>query len=193
MERYIPQEYHNKGENMYLNTARIPWYSLREAVAADDTAITVFKYSNFPAVGALLKSGQNGSVDLNSPELMDANGLFLAAWGAGGNNKAITGYKLLGVTRQNGPIITVLSGVMTSGNLNCAVHPLTGATLTSNKWVDTITVTGGLFSGMVEILDSASDRICMLKFDTTILDKIFLEYDEDGSGMTAFNAMICGY
>lgn len=178
---------------MFLNTARIPWYSLREAVAADDTAITVFKYSNFPAVGSAIKTGQNGAVDLNGPELHDANGLYLAAWGAGGDDKTITGYKLLGVTRQNGPIITVLSGVMTSGSLACAVHPLTGATLTSNLWVDTITVTGGLFSGVVEIMDSGNNRICMLRFDTTILDRIFLEYDENADGMTAFNAMICGY
>jgi len=82
---------------------------------------------------------------------------------------------------------------MTSGNQNCAVHPLTGAVLTSNKWVDTITVTGGLLDGTHEILDTGNDRICVLKFDTAILDRIFLEYDEDGSGMTAFNAMICGY
>lgn len=178
---------------MFLNTARIPWYSLREAVTEDDSAITVFKYSNFPAVGSAIKTGQNGSVDLNGPELHDANGVFIAAWGAGGDGKTITGYKILGVTRMNGPIITVLSGVMTSGSLACAVHPLTGATLTTNYWVDTITVTGGLFAGMVEILDVDNDRICMLKFDTMIFDRLFLEYDEDGSGMTAFNAMICGY
>lgn len=177
---------------MYLNTARLPWYSLREAVAADDTAITVFKYSNFPAVGANPEKGQNGAIDLNAPGLKDANSLWIAAWGAGGDDKTITGYKLLGVTRQNGPIITVLSGVMTSGSLACAVHPLTGAALTSNLWVDTITVTGGLLDGHYDILDSGNNRICMLRFDSKILDKLYLEYDENATGMTAFNAMITG-
>lgn len=178
---------------MYVNTARIPWLSLREAVTADDTAITVFKYSNMPAVGANPESGQNGSIDLNGPALKDANGVLIAAWGAGGDGKTITGYKIFGVARSNGPIVLLLGGVMTSGSQVCAVHPLTGATLTSNYWVDTITVTDGLLAGLVEILDSADNRICMLKFDKLIFDRLFMEYDEDASGMTAFNAMICGY
>lgn len=180
---------------MYLNTARLPWLSLREAVAADDTAITDFKHANFPALGtqAGILTGNNGAIDLNWAQLKDANGLMIAGWGAGGDNKAITGYKLLGVARGNGPILTLLSGVMTSGNLDCSVHPLTGAALTSNKWIDTITAAGGIFSGLVDILDSDSDRICIVSFDTKFIEKIFLEYDENTSGMTAFNAMICGY
>lgn len=178
---------------MLLNTARIPWYSLREAVTEDDAAISVFKYSNFPAVGANPEKGQNGAIDLNSPGLRDANSVLIAAWGAGGNDKVITGYKLLGVTRQNGPIITVLEGAMISGSMVCAVHPLTGVTLTTNYWIDTITVTGGLLSGLVEILDLDNNTICMVKFDTLIFDKLFLEYDEAASEITEFNAMICGY
>lgn len=179
---------------MYLNTARLSWLSLREAVTVDDTAITVFKYSNMPDVGALPGRGQNGSIELNGPQLKDANGVFIAAWGAGGDNTVITGYKLYGTVRNNGPIVLLLAGVMTSGAKACAVHPLTGATLTSNLWVDTITATSGLLTGLVEILDSGADGICMLKFDTLIFDKLFLEYDEATSNnMTEFNAMICGY
>lgn len=178
---------------MLLNTARVPWVSLREAVTEDDAAITDFKYDNMPAVGVTPETGQNGSIDLRRAPLQDASGLMLAAWGAGGNNKAITGYKLLGVARTNGPIITLLSGAMISGSLACSVHPLTKATLTSNFWVDTITVTGGVLSDFVSILDSGNDRICMLQFDQTIIEKVFLEYDEDASGMTEFNAMLCGY
>lgn len=180
---------------MYLNTARVPWYSLREAVAADDSAITDFKHSNMPAVGAAYDIGQNGSIDLNCAELKDANGVLIACWGAGGNNKAITGYKILGVTRGNGPIFTLLAGAMISGSLVCSVHPLTAATLSSNYWVDTITVTGGLFSGEndKDILDNGNDRIAMLKFDKKFIDRIFLEYDEDASGMTSFNSMISGF
>ncbi len=182
---------------MYINTARLPWYSLREAVTVDDTAITDFQRANWPARAAdqnTLKTGQNGAVWLNGPELADANGVMIAAWGAGGDDTVITGYKILGVTRKPGPIFTLLSGVMTSGSLACAVHPLTEATLANNYWVDTITVTGGLFSGIVEILDSVSNRICMLKFDTTIIDELWLEYDEATSNnMTEFNSMITGY
>lgn len=178
---------------MLLNTARVPWVSLREAVTVDDSAITDFKYDNMPAVGVTPETGQNGSVDLRQPPLQDASGLMIAAWGAGGDNKVITSYKLLGVARTNGPIVTLLSGVMTSGALACSVHPLTKATLTSNLWVDTITVTGGLLEGITAILDSGNDRICMLQFDQTIFERIYLEYDENSSGMTAFNAIICGY
>ncbi len=182
---------------MYFNTPRLPWYSLREAVTADDSAISDFKRANWPAKATdqnLLKSGQNGVVPLNGPELADANGVMIAAWGAGGDDTVITGYKILGVVRGNGPIFTLLSGVMTSGALVCAVHPLTGVTLTSNFWVDSISVTGGLLNGLHTILDNAGDRICMLKFDTTIFDEIWLEYDEATSNnMTEFNSMITGY
>ncbi len=183
---------------MYINTARIPWLSLREAVTADDTAISGltggFIRSNFPAVGVNPESGQNGAIDLNGPHLNDANGVVFAAWGAGGDNTVITAYRLYGVVRSNGPIILLLEGVMTSGSLACAKHPLTNATLTSNFWVDTITITGGLLSGTAEIWDSANNTMCMVKFDTTIFDQLFLEYDEATSNnMTEFNAMICGY
>lgn len=182
---------------MYLNTARLPWYSLREAVAADDTALSGltggFIRSNFPAVGTTPEIGQNGAIDLAGPLMQDANGVYIAAWGAGGDGKTITAYRIYGITRSNGPIILLLEGVMTSGSLACANHPLTNAALTSNYWVDTITVTGGLLKAVTDILDSGNNTMCMLRFDTTIFDQIYLEYDEYASGMTAFNAMICGY
>lgn len=178
---------------MILNTARVPWFSLREAVTADDTAISVFKRSNFPALGTKPESGQNGAINLHGPHLMDANNLCIACWGAGGDDKVITGYKILGVARQNGPIFTLLSGAMISGSLACAVHPLTQVALSSNYWVDTITVTGGLFQGQQTLLDVGNNRICVLKFDKKFFDRLFLEYDEASSGMTSFNAMIGGY
>lgn len=180
---------------MLLHTARIPWFSMREAVTADDTAITDFKRANWPAKEdpILLNSGQNGPVELYGPHLKDINGVTISAWGAGGDDKVITGYKILGVARGNGPILTLLSGAMISGSLACSVHPLTEATLTSNFWVDTITVTGGLLDGQHTILDSGNNRICGLKFDTDIFDEIWLEYDEAAGGMTEFNAMITGH
>ncbi len=178
---------------MFLQTPRIPWHSLREAVDADDTAITVFKYSNFPAVGAAPRQGQNLAIDLHDPKFQFANGLQIVAWGAGADNAVITGYKLYGVTVENGPIFLLLGGVMTLGAQVCAVHPLTGATLTTNKWFDTITAPDGILSGAVEIMDSGNDRICMLKFDKLNFAKLFLEYDEAAGGVTAFNAMISGH
>ena len=182
---------------MYLNTARIPWLSLREAVAADDTALSSltggFIRSNFPAVGSTPLTGQNGAIDLNSSLFKDANGVLIAAWGEGGDGKTITAYKLYGVTKMKGPILLIAEGAMTSGSLACANHPLTNVALTANYWVDTITVTGGLLAGDIDILDLETNRICMLRFDTSIFDKLYMEYDENGSGMTAFNAMICGY
>ena len=179
----------------YLDTARVPWYSLRNAVTADDSAITVFKKSNWPAVGADPEIGQNGALDLTHGALLHANGVMIAAFGAGGDDTVITGYKIYGVTCTNGPIVLLFMGVMTSGSQACAVHPLTGAALTSNFWVDTITVTGGVLSdsSYYKILDSASNRICMLSFDTRIFDQLYLEYDESSTGMTAFNAIITGY
>ncbi len=178
---------------MFLQTPRIPWHSLREAVTTDDTAISVFKYSNFPVVGADPRQGQNLAIDLHDPKFQFANGLMIAAWGAGADNAVITGYKLYGVTVENGPIVLLLGGVMTLGSQVCAVHPLTAATLTTNKWVDTITAPDGIMSGLVDILDSGNNRICMLKFDKTIFDKLFLEYDEAGGGVSEFNAIISGY
>ncbi|KKM71982.1 hypothetical protein LCGC14_1425100 [marine sediment metagenome] len=178
---------------MFLQTPRIPWHSLREAVTADDTAITVFKYSNFPLVGAAPREGQNLAIDLHDAKFQFANGLVIAAWGEGSDNEAITAYRLYGVTVEDGPIVLLLSGVMTLGTQVCAVHPLTGATLTGNLWFDTITATGGIMSGLVDVLDSGNNRICMVKFDKTIFDRLFLEYDESGSGPTAFNAIIAGY
>lgn len=181
---------------MLLNTARVPWVSLREAVTEDDTAISSltggFIRSNFPALGANPNAGQNGALSFSQPPLKDANGVFLAAWGAGGDNKVITAYRLYGIARSNGPIILLLEGVMTSGSLACAKHPLTNATLTSNYWVDTITVTGGLFAGLVDILDSENDTMCMLRFDKHLIEEVYLEYDEAAGGMTEFNAMLCG-
>ena len=184
-------------DTVSIGTVRLPWQSLREAVTADDTAITVFKASNMPAVGSTPSSGQNGSINLDSPVFKNSSGILIAAWGAGGDAAACTGYKLYGIAKnlpgQEGPIILLAGGVMTLGPMVCSVHPLTGAVLTSNTWVDTITVTDGILSSLASKLDSGNDRICLLKLDSMIFDKVFMEYDEDAAGITAFNAIICGW
>lgn len=167
---------------MFINTARTPWVSLRENVVADDTAITVFKRSNWPSTNI---------VKLKNPPLHDANGLIISAYGTDAENEALTGYKLLGVARENGPILTILTGVMTLGTLAATTHPITRENVTNGLWVDTITVTGGLFSGIVEILDTGNNRIAGLSFDQRIIDEIYLEVDINT--MASFYAIVCGY
>lgn len=167
---------------MYLQTARTPWVSLRDNVAADDTAITVFKRSNWPSTNI---------IKLKDPPLHNANGLIISAFGTDTADDNLTGYKLLGVARQNGPIFTLLTGVMTLGTLAATTHPITAATVTSGLWVDTITVTGGLFADITEILDSGNNRIAGLCFDKRMIDELYLEIDLNN--INAFYAMICGY
>jgi len=177
---------------MFTQNPKCQWESMREAVAADDTAISVFKHSNMPAIGTA-KYGQNTSVDLKAPNLQFAQGGLIAAWGAGGDNKAITAYRIYATAVANGPIVLMAGGVMTSGSQACTVHPITGVALTSNYWVDTITVTSGILSDLADILDSGNNRICMLKFPFQCWQRLFMEYDEAAGGMTAFNAMITGW
>lgn len=169
---------------MLLNTARIPWVSLRDNVTTDDTAITVFKRSNWPSTNI---------IKLKDPPLHDANALVISAFGTDTANDNLTSYKLLGVARSNGPIITLFTGVMTLGTLAATTHPITrpDTTVTNGLWVDTITVTGGLFEGQETILDSANNRICGLKFDQTFIEELYLEVDLNT--INAFYAMITGY
>lgn len=167
---------------MFLQTSKLPWVSLRDNVTGDDTAITAFKYSNWPS---------SNTVNLRSPVMKDANGVFIAAFGTDTADDVLTSYKLYGKARMNGPIVLLLTGVMTLGTQVATTHPISGVTVTNGLWVDTITVTGGLLSGLVEILDSGNNRACMLKFDTSIFQELYLELDLDT--INAFYAIICGY
>lgn len=169
---------------MFLNTARIPFVSLRDNVVADDTAITVFKRSNWPSTNI---------IKLKDPPLHDANGLIISAFGTDTADDNLTSYKLLGVGRDTGPIYTLLTGIMTLGTLAATTHPITkpDAAVANGLWVDTITVTGGLFSGVVEILDSGNNRIAGLKFDQTFIDEIYLEIDLNN--INAFYSILTGY
>lgn len=167
---------------MFINTARTPWVELRDNVTSDDTAITVFKRSNWPSTNI---------VKLKDPPLHDANALIISAFGTDTEDDNLTSYKLLGVARHNGPIITLLTGVMTLGTLAATTHPITAATVSNGLWVDTITVAGGLLSGLYELLDSGNNRIAALKFDQLIFDELYLEIDLNT--INAFYAIICGY
>lgn len=171
---------------MFLNTARIPWVSLRDNVTSDDTAITVFKRSNWPSTNI---------IKLTDPPLQDANGLVISAFGTDAANETVN-YKLLGVARSNGPIFTLLGGVMTLGTLAATTHPITrpDTTVANGLWVDTISVTSGLFSGIYELLDSGNNRIAGLKFDQTFIEEVYLEIDIPASAQVAsIYGIITGY
>ena len=171
---------------MFLQTSKLPWISLRDAVASDDTALTTFEYSNWPASGVL-----NNIKD--HPVLKDANGLLIAGFGTDADNEDAA-YRLYGRARMNGPIILALTGIMTCGSELITKNPIGGAALTA-RWFDTITVTGGLLSGQETNLDSGNDRIAMLKIDSLIFNDWFMEVDLDGGSttMASFYSVICGY
>jgi len=168
---------------MYSNTIKIPWRALRTDVAADDTPIAAFGYTSWPTSNTI-----NGLH--NDPTLKDANSLGIIAYGTDAEDEAITYYKLYGRAKQNGPIILLLTGVMTLGAQACPVNPITGAAVTAGFWVDTITVTGGLLEGRQDVLDSTGDMIAMLKWDNLFFDDLYLEIDMNT--MATFSAILIG-
>lgn len=172
---------------MFLQTAKLPWLSLRSAVSTDDTALTTFEYTNWPTSGVL--NNMRGH-----PVLKDANGVLIAGFGTNADNEDAA-YNLYGRARMNGPIVLALTGIVTCGAQLITNNPIGGAALTA-RWFDTITVTGGLLSGLVDILDAGGDdRIGMLKIDSLIFNDWFMEVDLDGGSetMASFYSVICGY
>jgi hypothetical protein len=179
---------------MYLNTSKIPFVSIRDNVTTDDTAITDFKYDNWPSTTTFVPDLNQIKNMKGHPDLKDVNGLFLFAWGTAAADKDMA-YKLLGRARMNGPIISLLEGVMTLGTQTMTTHPITGVTISNGLAVDTITVTGGILEDLVDILDTGNNRICMLKIDNVIVNDLYLEVDLDGGAdaMTSFYAAVTGY
>ena len=171
---------------MYSQQQKLQWLSLRDAVDSDDSALTAFGYANWPTSNTLndLK---------NNAVMKDATGLFIAGFGTDADNEDAA-YKLYGRAKMNGPIILAATGIVTCGAQLVTTHPIGGAALTA-RWFDTITVTGGLFSGLIEILDSGYDRIAALKLNSMILNDLFMEVDLDGGDttMASFYSVICGY
>jgi len=170
---------------MLINTARVPWESLRGAVTADDTFLTAFDYTDWPS---------SNTLKLNEPPLHDANGLIVAMHGSNAADENAN-YEMYGRTRQNGPVQLLLKGVVTLGTQNCTTDPIAGGTITNGEWADTITVTGGILSGLVEILDSGNNRICMLKFDQLHIEElaVYFTITDAGSASTSMYAIITGY
>ncbi len=174
---------------MLLNTARVPWVSLRGATvtASEGTPLSSFKYSDWPSSNVL---------NLNTPDLHDASGVLIAFHGSDAADED-SAFILYGRSRSNGPIQCLLTGEITLGTQNCTIDPIDGATaITNGEWVDTITITGGILSGIVEILDSGNNRIAMLMFDQMHIEDLHIEFDMDGgdgSEATSMYAIITGY
>ena len=170
---------------MYLNTARVPWVSLREA--GDDTIKTVFTYLDWPNSGVLNKIKTSG-------ETIDINAVLISMFGTDAADEDIL-YNLYGRMRQNGPIILLATGIATLGTRIATEHPITGVTITNGKWVDSITVTGGAYQDLIDVLDFGTNRVCMLKFDLGPIEDLWMEMDLDGGNTTAASmyAMLTGY
>ena len=172
---------------MYLNTARISWEAWRTAVAADDTLLAAFDYLTlWPTTGV---------IKLNSPPFQDCNGVLVAFHGTAAAGKDFL-YNIYGRSRMNGPKQLLLTGIVTLGTQNCTISPIDNTTaITNGEWADTITATGGILSGLVDILDSGNNRICMLRFDTMHIEDMFCEIDLDGGSdaATLAYAIITGY
>lgn len=171
-----------------INTARIPWVQLRGEVllGTDDTFLTSFDYGDWDA---------SKGISLKTAPLQDASGLVIAMHGSNAADEE-TAYEIYGRTRMNGPIQLLLKGIATLGTQNATEDPITKATIANGEWVDTITVTGGIFKDRVTILDSGNNRICELIFDQTHIEDIACYFKLDGGSgadSAAMYAIISGW
>ncbi len=169
---------------MINNTIKLPWYSLRNVVAVDDTALAAFGFTDWPS---------SNIFSLNDAKMKDVAGILISGYGSDAADEDMT-YKLYGRRKMLGPITLLVSGVMTLGTQVCAVDPITGSTLTNTKWVDTITATAGVLSDEVTVLDSGNNRQAILQVDAYGWQDLFLEVDLDGGAttMATFGAIISG-
>ena len=167
----------------FLQTIKEPWRVLRASISSSDSALTAFGYNSWPGSNVI-----NG-IHLD-PNLKDVNGFMIAAYGTDAAGKTLTSYKFYGRAKMNGPILLLLTGIMTLGTQACPVDPVSGATLVNAKWVDDITVTGGLLDGYHEIMDQGNNMITLLQFDNLFFDDLYLEVALNN--MVTFAAIITG-
>jgi len=170
---------------MYIETARVPWQTLRGAVTSDDTFLTSFDYADWPT---------SDTISLNDAPLHDASGLIISMHGSNAENEDAL-YEIYGRARpEGGPIQLLLKGKVTLGALALAANPIGGAAL-AGFWADTITITGGIFSGLATILDSGNDRIAAIMFDQVHIEDMACFFDLDGgdSTSTSMYAIITGW
>lgn len=175
-----------------MRTIQIPWYALRTAVVADDTALAAFDYLNWPTSNTVLvESGTEEGIST----LLHARRLWIAMYGKVAAD-ATAGYKLYARRKENGPILLLASGIATLGTQLVTKDPISEAIITA-YWADTITITGGLWSDMAPlVLDSGNNRIAMMRGRNEGLKDYFLEVNLDAAGvgtyMTEFNAIVSG-
>ncbi len=171
---------------MLLNTARVPWVSLRGAVSSNDTFLTSFKYSDWPS---------SNTLNLNVPPIQDASGLLVAFHGTNAADENAD-FEMYGRTRSTGPIQLLLKGVVQLGTQNCTTDPIDNTTtITLGEWVDTITISGGILANLVSILDNENNRIAMILFDQMHIEDIamYFKITTAGNASTAMYAIITGY
>jgi hypothetical protein len=172
-----------------MRIIQLPWSSFRSAVVADDTALATFDYDSWPSSGSI-----SIRPDCGPSELLDAKRLLIACYGIGDEN-ATSGYKLYG-RRINGPILLIATGVLTLGTQVVTKDPITKATSTA-KWADTMTITGGLWNDLAPlVIDSAANRIAVLRGRNDGIRDYYFEVDLDavgsGSYCTSVSAIIAG-
>jgi hypothetical protein len=175
-----------------MRTVQIPWYALRTAVIADDTALATFDYASWPTSNTIeVESGTEEGIST----LLHARRLWVGIYGKAVAD-ATAGYKLYARRKDNGPILLLASGIATLGSQLVTKDPISEETITA-YWADTITITGGLWSDMAPlVLDSGNNRIALLRGRNEGLKDYYLEVDLNGAGtgtyMTELNAIISG-
>jgi hypothetical protein len=157
-----------------LTTIQKQWYSLRDAIVEDDSAVATFDFASWPTATYIVPS--------------ICNGVVIAFWGKGSANDHAN-YKLYGRRKNNGPVMLIATGVLTLGAQAVTKNPITGAAVTA-KWVDTITNTADWIKD-VGLMDIGNDRIGFMGFDLFAIAALYLEIDLDSSA-TEISAIITG-
>jgi len=173
---------------MILQTAKCPLVALRGAVTADDTFLTVFKYTDWPSSNTLNLADANN-------KLHDANQLGIMVHGSNAANENAN-YELYGRLRATGPILLLAAGAVTLGTQVCALDPIDNTTvITNGLWADTITVTSGILMDFIDILASGENGICIMRFDKWFIQDIAMYFtiSDAGSASTSMYAKITGY
>ena len=147
--------------------AKKEWKLLRDAVAADDTALTTFEYDN--AVYAA------GKVDIPK----ESNAVAIAFFGTDAENEDAT-VIVYGRARSNGPIMELYAGEVQLGAKVVTKHPITKA-VTTAFWGDLITSTGQEWITDVSLRnETADDSIGYVVLNLFGIQDIYVEIDLDG-------------
>lgn len=164
-----------------MRIIQAPWLMLRDAVVADDTALTTFDYDSWPTANTIaIGLGQPSGLS----ELADFRQWVIAFYGTAAENRD-AGYKLYSRRKVNGPILLLASGVLTLGAQLITKTPI-GKVTSTQYWADTITVTGGLWYDLAPlVIDPGNDRIALLRGVNDGLAGLYCEIDLDGGPGTA--------